>query len=152
MDTSVEIRLAKVEDALAIAHVHVASWRSTYPSIVPQHYIDSLQVQDFAERWQYRLLTQPEMVIYVAAFGGTICGFASCGPARVQLSGFSGEIYAIYLSKESHSKRIGSRLFWTAATHLERTGHSSMYLWVLKDNPACGFYERMGGTLPLPPR
>jgi hypothetical protein len=45
----VEIRLATVEDARGIAEAHVASWRATYPGIVPQHYIDSLKVEEFAD-------------------------------------------------------------------------------------------------------
>lgn len=36
------IREAIESDVEAIAHVHVASWRETYPGIMPQPILDSL--------------------------------------------------------------------------------------------------------------
>jgi GNAT superfamily N-acetyltransferase len=143
--TTSAIRLATVEDASAIAQVHIASWRATYPGIVPQHYIDSLRIDEFTDRWKGRLATQSEMLIYVADADGAVCGFASGGPARANIAGFSGELYAIYLTPELHSKGIGSRLFWAVAEHLKRAGHASMYVWVLEENPSQGFYQQMGG-------
>lgn len=141
----VEIRLATVEDANAIARTHVASWKATYRNIVPQDYLDSLSIEERAERWRSSLITPSGMKIYVADCSGTICGFASGGPARADIPGFSGELYAIYLNPEVHFRGIGSRLFWAIAKDLRSSGHSSMYVWVLKDNPSRGFYERMGG-------
>ena len=112
MDSSatepVNIRPARVEDARAIAEVHIESWRATYPGIVPQDYIDSVDVDVFTERWGERLATHPEMLIFVAEVGQYICGFASGGPARAELAGFPGELYAIYLIPECQSRKIGS--------------------------------------------
>ena len=142
----VEIRLATVKDARAIAQVHIASWRATYPGIVPQDYIDSLRLEEFTERWRDRLFTHAEMLIYVADRDGTICGFSSGGPARAEMSGFSGELYAIYLTPEWQSKGVGSRLFWAVAEHLELAGHAGMYVRVLEENPSQCFYQRMGGS------
>ena len=125
--------------------MHIASWRATYPGIVPQSYLDSLSVEEFAERWRERLVAHSEMLIYVADDHESICGFASGGPARANMPGFSGELYAIYLTPESHSKGIGSRLFWAVARELERAGHAGMYVWVLEDNASQGFYQHMEG-------
>lgn len=36
------VRSARVEDAGAIARVNVDTWRTTYPGIVPQDYLDAL--------------------------------------------------------------------------------------------------------------
>jgi L-amino acid N-acyltransferase YncA len=141
----VEIRLATVEDAGAIARTHVASWKATYPGIVPQEYLDSLNTEERAERWRRNLITPSGVNIYVADCSGTICGFASGGPARAQIPGFTGELYAIYLNPEVQFRGIGSRLFWTIAKDLQFSGHRSMYVWVLKENPSRRFYELMGG-------
>jgi GNAT superfamily N-acetyltransferase len=141
----VEIRLASAEDARAIAEAHVLSWRATYPGIVPQQYIDSLKVEEFADRWRTRIVAQSEMVIYVADCTRVICGFASGGPARAEIADFSGELYAIYLSPGAHSKGIGARLFWTVKEHLHCAGLRSMYVRVIEENPSRGFYEHMGG-------
>jgi GNAT superfamily N-acetyltransferase len=142
----VEIREASVEDAPGIAWTHVESWRATYHGIVPQAYLDSLQVEEFEERWRTRLIDPSDMMVYVADHVGRVCGFASGGPARKQMSGFSGELYAIYVSPDACAKGIGSRLFWTIARKLSTSGHQGMYVWVLRENPSRGFYEHLGGT------
>jgi hypothetical protein len=38
----VSIRAATPDDAVAIAHVHVESWRTTYEGIVPGEYLAGL--------------------------------------------------------------------------------------------------------------
>jgi GNAT superfamily N-acetyltransferase len=139
--------LATVEDADAIARTHVASWRATYPGIVPQVYLDSLSVEERAERWRSALIASTGMKIYVAECSEMICGFASGGPARAEITGFSGELYAIYLNPDVQRRGIGSQLFWAIVEDLHSSGHRGMYVWVLKDNPSRGFYERMGGSL-----
>ena len=143
----VQIRPARVEDALAIAQVHIESWRATYPGIVPQEYIDSLEVEIFTERWRDRIRASPEMHVYVAEDSTKLIGFASGGPARVEMDGFPGELYSIYLSPHAQSRGIGKRLFWTTADGLQCTGLNGMYVWVLDQNPSQGFYKQMGGRL-----
>lgn len=142
---SVEIRLAAVEDAGRIATTHVASWKATYPGIVPQAYLDSLRIEEFADRWRSGILNPSGAKIYVADCGGTICGFVSGGPARAEIPGFSSELYAIYLNPDACLRGIGSRLFREIAKDLQSSRHRGMYVWVLKDNPSRGFYERVGG-------
>jgi GNAT superfamily N-acetyltransferase len=144
MTESATIRPATPADARAIAEVHVASWRSTYRGIVPQPYLDALNVADREARWRDSFTS--EMAIFVTEENGTVIGFASVGPARAEFPGLTGELYAIYLLPEAQSHGIGARLFSAIADHLHRAGHTGIYLWVLEQNPACRFYERMGGT------
>ncbi|GAA4247772.1 hypothetical protein [Dactylosporangium darangshiense] len=44
MNGAIEIRPATVEDAGAVAAVHVGSWRAAYRGIVPQEHLDGLDV------------------------------------------------------------------------------------------------------------
>jgi hypothetical protein len=46
------VREATIDDAAVIAEVHLASWKTTYPGIIAQEYIDGLRVEDGAARWQ----------------------------------------------------------------------------------------------------
>ncbi|HEX5324913.1 MAG TPA: hypothetical protein VFW40_14090, partial [Capsulimonadaceae bacterium] len=55
MNAEVTIRDATLADAAAIAQVHVSAWRTTYPGIVPQDYIDSRSVEEREGRWAGRL-------------------------------------------------------------------------------------------------
>ena len=46
------IRRARADDAAGIAQVHVASWRSTYPGMVPDSYLLGLSTDAYTERWR----------------------------------------------------------------------------------------------------
>ncbi|MFP3340647.1 GNAT family N-acetyltransferase, partial [Micrococcus sp. SIMBA_131] len=47
-----KIRKATKDDALAIATVHVNSWRTTYQVLIPEDYLNSLDIQIREARWQ----------------------------------------------------------------------------------------------------
>ena len=42
---------------------------------------------------------------------------------------------------------LGRQLMAATSEGLESQGISSLYLWVLENNPARAFYEKLGGTL-----
>jgi GNAT superfamily N-acetyltransferase len=142
------IRPATVDDAGAIAHVHVEAWRAAYREIVPAAYLDSLSKNERKDRWVTILgnLSSPGFT-FVAESEGEIVGFASGGPERKNDPDYAGELYAMYLLEHFQRQGIGTALFRTVETRLLERGMRSMKVWVLKDNPARAFYERCGGIL-----
>jgi ribosomal protein S18 acetylase RimI-like enzyme len=76
-----------------------------------------------------------------------IVGFMATGPERGHLESFQGEIYALYLLKGWQGKGWGGKLFQIGLDQLVQAGYQNMALWVLRDNPARGFYEHMGGRI-----
>ena len=140
------IREATPKDAGSIACVHVDSWRSTYAGLIPQDYLDQLDVKKRAERWEQILSdTKPQEANSVAEEAGRIIGFSSVGPSRNPELPYQGELYALYLDDSHQKKGIGKALFTEAIEQLRGRDMKSMLVWVLKDNPTCGFYEKMGG-------
>lgn len=77
---------------------------------------------------------------------GNIVGFANGGKERSGDTDYDGELYAIYLLASHQRQGIGRALFHRIVQHLVETGFHSMRIWVLADNPACHFYELMGGV------
>lgn len=140
------IRLAVPEDALQIAKVQVESWRSTYPGIVPQSYLDSLDIKKREKIWRQAAANHP---LYVAELDGVIVGFSIGGENRDKdtYPEYDGELYAIYSYVHVHEQGIGKKLFKSTAHNLAERGFKKMIVSVLSDNPAVGFYKRMGGTL-----
>jgi ribosomal protein S18 acetylase RimI-like enzyme len=141
-------RLALAADAEAIARVHVASWRTTYRGLLPDRMLAEMEVAEHAERWA-RTLQDPyrRSVVLVAEEAGLVVGFASCGRERDGEQPYDGELYAIYLLRETQGRGHGRALVEASAAALELRGISSMVVWVLRDNvPARGFYERLGGV------
>jgi len=140
------IRPAVPEDAPAIARVHVDTWRSTYPGIVPDSYLAGLSYAASGARWRQHL-EQPggELTFLALDPAGVVIGFASCGPLREPAPGFDGELYGLYLLAAWHGCGIGRGLFTHAAHNLIQRGFRSMLLWVLRDNQTRAFYEHLGG-------
>ena len=142
------VRPAEVEDAAAIAAVHVATWRTTYRGLLPDDFLDSLDESGYEERWR-RILVEPSSRVYVAADGPQVVGFASGGRERAGEDGFSGELYAIYVVQEAQGRGHGRRLVQAVVGGLRELGLEDMIVWVLRDN--AGERHRRGDP-PLRPR
>lgn len=149
------IRAATLEDAKAIARVHHAAWAETYADIAPPEVLARWTVADRTERWRRILSGDPPNPhrgeVAVIETGGTVAGFASWGEQRdegLRAQGYSAEISAIYLLRAIQGQGHGRALMVLAARRLLRRGHRSASVWVIRENePARGFYERLGGGL-----
>jgi L-amino acid N-acyltransferase YncA len=142
----VKIREAVPADARAIAEVHLESWKTTYPGIVPQAYIDGLRVEDGAARWVTRL-TEKTATVFVVEDEVGVFGFIAGGSIMHPVDGYEGELGAIYLLASHHGRGAGAALVRRLAGELRAQDFRNMVVWVLRENPACGFYRRMGGVL-----
>ena len=144
------IREATLADAAGIARVHVASWRTTYPGIMPQEHLDALSVAEREQKWQSILSSDTPDVTYTFVAeteDGEIVGFTEGGKDRSDGPDSQAEIYVIYLLKSQQGQGIGRRLLQTAVRRLHADGYSSLFLWVSALNhPACRFYEAVGGV------
>jgi ribosomal protein S18 acetylase RimI-like enzyme len=148
MTLSVTIREATPADAAGIARVHVESWRTTYPGIMPQEHLDALSVADRERTWQ-DILNRPDAdgsCTFVAQTeSGEIIGFVHGGKERSGDPDYFAEIQTLYLLKSAQGLRIGRRLMTTAARRLSE-GFPTLLLWTHVRNPARGFYEKLGGV------
>ncbi len=140
------IRDATLEDAAAIAAVHLASWKTTYPGIIPQEYIDGLRVEKGIADWQARLSGEKRPTVLVAEDDCGIFGFAAGGAIMHPVEGYDSELGAIYLLASRQGKGAGAALVRRVARDLRQRGFGSMAVWVLRGNPACAFYQRLGGV------
>jgi ribosomal protein S18 acetylase RimI-like enzyme len=139
------IRKAKVEDAGAIAHVHVESWKTTYAGIVSDVFLASLNKEERTQSWQEKILAA-NISILVAEEETGIFGFAAGGTIREKLDDYDAELYAIYLLRERQRQGVGKTLSLTLASALQTQGYTSMLVWVLEQNPSVSFYQRLGAV------
>jgi GNAT superfamily N-acetyltransferase len=142
----VSVRVATEQDADAIAHVHVQSWRTTYTGIVPKAYLDSLNEAERVPLWR-EWLTR-DIQVFVADLDGEIVGFISGGAVREPLQDCDAELFAIYLLERAQGRGIGTALLEALAESLKAKGFRSMAVWVLESNTSSHFYER-SGALPI---
>ncbi|HWL81581.1 MAG TPA: GNAT family N-acetyltransferase [Roseomonas sp.] len=148
------IRRAQPADATAIAAVHIASWRSTYPGLLPDAYLAGLSLPRIAGGY-YRSLVERQNgeALFVAVVPPQlpeevpqVVGFTSCRRAR-RRGLAEGEIETLYVLDDWREQGLGRRLMRAAAAHLAAIGCGSVMLWVLSQNPSRWFYQRLGGQL-----
>jgi ribosomal protein S18 acetylase RimI-like enzyme len=140
------IRPATINDAPAIARVHVASWRTTYRDVLPEEFLASLSEGGYSDRWK-RVIGEGATRVYVADDEDDVVGFASGGRERAGEGGYKGELYAIYVVDASQRRGFGRELVRAVVGGLRELGLEDMIIWVLRDNRAArAFYERLGGV------
>ena len=150
MTSGVTIREAVPSDAAGIARVHVESWRTTYPGIMPQEHLDALSVAEHQQLWQGRLREdtsgQTHSFVAVDNNRSEVAGFVRGGPLHFDDPDYTAEIYTLYLLKSQQGCGLGRLLLAAAAKRLREDGHTNLFLWTHVRNPARGFYETLGGA------
>ncbi|MFC7052465.1 GNAT family N-acetyltransferase [Hansschlegelia quercus] len=143
---SIEIRPAHAEDAASIAAVHDLAWRNAYRGLIPGRELERM-VERRGPAWWAGALRRGSRVSLLT-FGGETVGYASSGRNRASTLAVGGEVYELYLKPEYQGLGLGRRLFSAARGELASRGLSGAAAWSLAGNdPACGFYARLGGKL-----
>src|SRR5437870_1932743 len=119
----IEIREAVLEDALAIAEVHVQAHRETYPPLFGAATREMPGIEGRFVLWRKALAR--EGVAYVAAENGRIIGFGHA----------TGDtITTLYILAVHHRQRIGSNLLLRLLKSLRSRGIAEARLNVLALN------------------
>lgn len=140
-----DVRPATTDDALGIARVHVGTWQSAYRGLVPDEYLDALDVgRRVAAYEEFGTLSNAERPMWVAERDGEIVGFVGTAPSSDEPD--TGELFAIYVSAQHWGTGAGAELMRQAIEWLS-TRYAQATLWVLEGNDrARRFYERGGWT------
>lgn len=149
----IQIRKAVPADAVAIAAVHVAVWRTAYAGILPDTYLSRMSVTRHASHYGAGIRAEAGVLVAVASgddlspdSGSRIVGFTTAGPSRGSGPALAeGEVETLYLLDDWRDRGIGRSLMRAAAEHLRGLGCRSVFLWVLRENPSRWFYLRLGG-------
>src|SRR5919109_964260 len=121
------IRPATVDDAYGIARVHVTTWQDAYRGIVPNEYLDALDIDARVEAYDR---------------SGDILGFVTVGPSIDEKG--NGELYAIYVASKHWGTPVGAALMTHGDQWLGER-YPAATLWVLDENArARRFYEKHG--------
>jgi GNAT superfamily N-acetyltransferase len=150
MFAGMRIRDATVDDADALALVHVHGWQWGYRGLLPDSFLNGLSAERRAEQWRSWLLEPGRTRTRVAVTEqGAFAGFAASGPSRDPVADADvGEVYAIYLEEPFAGTGVGAGLLRSALDWLEEEGYARATLWVLEGNTrARRFYEREGWAL-----
>lgn len=142
---SVEIRLATLIDAEAVAAVHVRSWQAGYRGILPDDYLAGLSPADRAQHYQFEDPDPARPATLVAVDDGTVIGFATTGPCRDHDVEAAGELMALYVDPPSWGTGTGRALIAAARARLLDQGFTQAVLWVLAGNDRAQRFYRIDG-------
>jgi ribosomal protein S18 acetylase RimI-like enzyme len=145
---TIAYRRPRINEARALAELHIACWREAYADIVPAAILDAANVDSKAESWR-RTIGNEAAFPFTAYDGDTPVGFVISGrPNETLFEDMDGQIAALYVLRSHHMLGIGTYLLGAAARHwLERDGHS-LALGVLAQNAGARlFYEALGARL-----
>ena len=140
-----------VEDAAAIALLHLTSWKETYSGMIPPGILENADLADRTARWR-TYLEVTGAPTYLARANGEAAGFIRAGPVKEPVAeGADGHIFALYILKCFHRLGIGRRLIGLAAWDWVNQGGKALSVGVLTANqPACAFYGALGARFVRP--
>lgn len=146
----VAIRPAVVEDAEAIAAIHIASWRAQFiPFLTPKQVTLKNLVMDTQQRlWQARLTDQEGQTrhSYIAVDNGKPVGYIT-GRTDSHLGQYTNELDQIYVLASHMGRGVGTKLVVALVDKLlDVSEQGGLFVWVMTINPAVAFYrDRLGG-------
>lgn len=148
----IQLRRATLEDAEAIAAIRIEGWRSTYRGMIPDSYLDDMDMNENVLHWRTILQALPSkedaLCVFVAVSDDEIVGFVSAMKLAEPKLGKEGEINAIYIRPHWQRCGIGKRMMHKAARSLQAMGCQTCVIWVIDGNAqARNFYEELGGEI-----
>ena len=76
---------------------------------------------------------------------GQVVGYGLGGLNPDESLHYDSELIALHIRKEFQRQNIGTQLFAAVCAGLQERGCQSVFLWVLEDNTAYRFYQKLGG-------
>lgn len=134
-----------------MGRVHCEAWQAAYRGIMPDDYLDGLDPDDRAARWQGVLDANPlpaEGRRLVAELDDDIVGIALVWPDTSDPASGLGELVLINVAPHAWGRGAGTALLRACCNALAELGHDQAILWVADGNArARRFYEREGWHL-----
>jgi GNAT superfamily N-acetyltransferase len=141
----IEIGQALSEDCPRIADIQVRGWQAAYRGLIPDDFLDKLNVEKRIAVWKL-FLHNGTGTMLVSKLAGQVTGFCHLIPSRDADGGdVTAEIAAIYVDPDHWRSGYGRQLCSKTFTLATQQGFRSLTLWVLTKNSAGrAFYEAMG--------
>lgn len=138
-----DIRLA---DCDAVASIHVRGWQAAYRGIMDQYFLDTLDVNQRAERWRSNLSSGNCPINLLVENGHGIVAFGGGGQNRTPdlIPETTGELWALYTDPDYWGQGSGGVLI----EEFRRRLGTSYCVWVARENRVGRrFYEKQGGKI-----
>ena len=140
------VRRARLDDAAAIAEIHVRTWQDAYEHVFGAERLTGVTVAQRLPMWRQILRNTEQTALVAEDDDGRLVGWCTVGPSRDDDA--DGELWGIYVLADAWGSGAGTALMAAGVEALRESGCGEVILWVLEDNPrARRFYEREGWVL-----
>ncbi len=154
----VTIRLARVEDAEALADLARRTFVDTYEARNPPGTLDGYLAESFGAEIQRGQILDPAVSVLVAILEGELAGYAllRAGETPESVRGDRPvELVRLYADHRVHGRGVGAALMQASLDEARGRGFETLWLAVWDRNTdAQAFYRRWGfqpaGTIPFP--
>jgi GNAT superfamily N-acetyltransferase len=141
-----EVRLARSDEAAAIATAYLASWRAGYADLLPAHVVD----EQASPRKEYDWLgpiQSDSMVVFVAIRNGDIVGVVQADD-EPDGTDYLPELAMLYVVPSAWGTTVAKDLLGAATSWMGARGYTAGSLRVVEEQArARRFYEREGWVL-----
>ncbi len=147
MDPAITVRPARLQDATAMARMHVRSWQETYRGLMADSILDDPGLVDARQRfWTVALSDERYRAnrAAVAEQNGEIIGVAMAGPAEGPGGSPAIHLYILHVLASHHGSGAGEALLDAVIGPEEPA-----VLWVADPNPRAQAFYRKHGFVPV---
>ena len=155
--SDIQVRFATLQDAPAVAALHVSACRAAYAGQVPDAHWDATPMPKRVAFWK-EAIEYGEPQVMVAVDGGEIVGFVGFDRSRDPKSkNTTGEIWAIYAAPDRIGQGIGLALWDAAREGLQDEDCTDVTVWLpllhertLRFHELAGFKREMNTARTVP--
>ena len=140
----IAIREGTPADAHGIASVQVRGWHTTYKGNVPDEFLNKMSIDVQEKRLKRDSLLMKENNISLQQKIRVKRSQVTSLVEKIEYPDINGELYAIYILETAQYEGLGQRLVYTLVEWLKENDFSYMLVWVLADNSAKLFYQKLG--------
>ena len=144
------LRDASIADLRPLAELHVRTFNETH--LGPFGTGPTVATREWQWRDKLSEIDATHFVLVLETPAKQLVGFNWCHPTTDNPT-WAARLNKIYLLREYQRRGLGTRMVAAAVGRLLQNGLTSMALFTETDNePACNFYERLGGERQLDER
>jgi ribosomal protein S18 acetylase RimI-like enzyme len=141
------LREASMLDLRALAELHVRTFDETH--VRPGDSGPTYATREWQWRDKLAETDATHFVLVLETASKQLVGFIWCHPTKGNAT-WAARLNKIYLLRQYQRRGLGSHMVAAAVSRLVAQGLTSMALFTEADNePACKFYERLGGQRQL---
>lgn len=137
----IRIRQAYQVDRHNIVEINRKAWEAAYTHMFTPHQIDALFTGRVKQQASWLHWRTRRICTLVAEVNRCMVGFITLGGLKTP---HVGEVTSLYVKPDYQGQGIGGKLWEAGIEALKIRGCSALWVWVLAQAPAVGFYEARG--------